>query len=108
MRRDGTGASSRPERWPVNVAAVLLDVDGTLVDSNDVHARAWVAAFAEHGVGVDHSDVRRCIGMGGDKLMPVVSGIDEGSPLGSSISTRRGEIYCSLLAHRTGSPSPAA
>ena len=32
------------------VTAVLLDVDGTLVDSNDAHARAWVQAFAKHGV----------------------------------------------------------
>ena len=33
-------------------AAVILDVDGTLVDSNDAHARAWVDAFAEHGITV--------------------------------------------------------
>ena len=32
--------------------AVILDVDGTLVDSNDAHARAWVEAFAEAGVTV--------------------------------------------------------
>jgi beta-phosphoglucomutase-like phosphatase (HAD superfamily) len=33
--------------------AVLFDVDGTLVDSNDAHAHAWVEAFAEQGVHVD-------------------------------------------------------
>ena len=52
------------------VTAVLFDVDGTLVDSNDAHAQAWVQAFAAHGVVVDYTQVRRCIGMGGDKLMP--------------------------------------
>ena len=74
-------------------AAVILDVDGTLVDSNDAHARAWIDAFDEHGVAVAFEHVRRCIGMGGDKLMPEVSGIDESSELGQRISERRGEIF---------------
>ena len=73
--------------------AVLFDVDGTLVDSNDAHAQAWVKAFTEHGVTVDAAQVRRCIGMGGDKLMPKVSGLDEDSPQGSAIGKRRGEIF---------------
>ena len=68
------------------VFTILFDVDGTLVDSNDAHAHAWVAAFAEHGVIVEFTRVRRCIGMGGDKLMPEVSGIEESSSLGSSIA----------------------
>jgi HAD superfamily hydrolase (TIGR01509 family) len=75
--------------------AVLLDVDGTLVDSNDAHAHAWVSAFAERGVHVDFAHVRRCIGMGGDKLMPEVSGIPEETPEGRRISKRRGEIFIS-------------
>jgi HAD superfamily hydrolase (TIGR01509 family) len=74
-------------------AAVILDVDGTLVDSNDAHAHAWVEAFAEHGVAVAFDSVRRSIGMGGDKLMPQVSGIEEDSDLGSGIASRRGEIF---------------
>jgi HAD superfamily hydrolase (TIGR01509 family) len=73
--------------------AVLFDVDGTLVDSNDAHAEAWVKAFTEHGITVDSALVRRCIGMGGDKLMPAVSGMEEDSPLGETISKRRGEIF---------------
>jgi HAD superfamily hydrolase (TIGR01509 family) len=74
-------------------AAVLFDVDGTLVDSNDAHAHAWVEAFAEGGIIVPFSRVRRAIGMGGDKLMPEVAGIDAESPQGERISTRRGEIF---------------
>ena len=73
--------------------AILLDIDGTLVDSNDAHAHAWVAAFTESGVTVDFARVRRCIGMGGDKLMPEVSGITEDSPQGRRIGKRRGEIF---------------
>ena len=75
------------------IKAVLFDVDGTLVDSNDAHAQAWVDAFAEFGVTVELARVRRCIGMGGDKLMPEVSGLEEDSPLGERIAKRRGEIF---------------
>jgi HAD superfamily hydrolase (TIGR01509 family) len=78
---------------PNRLKAVLFDVDGTLVDSNDAHAAAWVKAFTEHGVKVDPARVRRCIGMGGDKLMPEVSGIEEDSPEGTAIAKRRGEIF---------------
>ncbi len=73
--------------------AVLFDVDGTLVDSNDAHADAWVQAFSQHGVNVDWRKVRRCIGMGGDKLMPEVSGLDEESAAGSKIAEHRSEIF---------------
>lgn len=76
-----------------SLKAVLFDVDGTLVDSNDAHAAAWVQAFTEHGVSVDPAHVRRCIGMGGDKLMPAVSGIADDSKHGAAIAKRRGEIF---------------
>lgn len=75
------------------VTAVLFDVDGTLVDSNDAHARAWVAAFAEHDLHIEFSEVRRRIGMGGDKLMPDVSGVEEDSTLGAAIARRRSSIF---------------
>jgi HAD superfamily hydrolase (TIGR01509 family) len=77
----------------MSIRAVLFDVDGTLVDSNDAHAAAWVRAFTEHGVTVDAIQVRRSIGMGGDKLMPAVSGIEEDSELGTKIAEHRGEIF---------------
>jgi len=73
--------------------AVILDVDGTLVDSNDAHARAWVDAFREHGIAVPFEKVRRAIGMGGDKLMPAVAGIEEDSGIGARIGRRRSEIF---------------
>jgi HAD superfamily hydrolase (TIGR01509 family) len=73
--------------------AVLFDVDGTLVDSNDAHAHAWVEAFAEQGVHVDFAQVRRAIGMGGDKLMPAVSDLTEDSPPGARVASRRRDIF---------------
>jgi phosphoglycolate phosphatase-like HAD superfamily hydrolase len=82
------------------VKAVLFDVDGTLVDSNDAHAAAWIKAFASFGIYVDPDQVRRCIGMGGDKLMPTVAGILDESPLGSRIAEWRGQIFKSgFLPH---------
>jgi HAD superfamily hydrolase (TIGR01509 family) len=65
-------ATPRPSR-----PAALLDVDGTLVDSNDAHARAFVDAFGELGLQVPFERVRRLIGKGGDKLIPEISGKDD-------------------------------
>ncbi len=74
-------------------SAVILDVDGTLVDSNDAHARAWMDAFSAFGIAAPFDQVRRSIGMGGDKLMPLVSGIEEESELGGKIAQRRSEVF---------------
>lgn len=51
--------------------AAIFDIDGTLLDSVDLHARAWVEAFAHFGVETDFAEVRSQIGKGGDELMPV-------------------------------------
>ena len=75
------------------IKAVLFDVDGTLVHSNDAHAHAWVRAFAEHGIDVSFDAVRRAIGMGGDKLMPRVSHLTEDSDEGRQIAELRKEIF---------------
>jgi len=73
--------------------AVIFDVDGTLVDSNDAHARAWVGALAAQGRRADVAHVRRLIGMGGDKLLPRIAGIDIDSPEGQDIDRSRREIF---------------
>lgn len=75
------------------VRGVLLDVDGTLIDSNDAHAGAWVDALAERGVRVQREAARRLIGMGGDKLLPRLAGIDGEGPEAEAIGARRGEIF---------------
>ena len=71
----------------------MLDVDGTLVDSNDAHAHAWVKAFAENGFDVAFGDVRPLIGMGGDKVLDKLAGLREDEPQAKRISTRRQEIF---------------
>jgi len=56
--------------------AVLLDVDGTLIDSNYQHALAWYRALREHGKIVPLVELHRHIGMGGDQLVESVAGED--------------------------------
>ena len=46
--------------------AIIFDVDGTLVDSVDLHARGWQDAFAEFGYTIDYSKIRSQIGKGGE------------------------------------------
>ena len=75
------------------VKAILFDIDGTLVDSNDAHANAWVKAFAEAGIRVEFQEIRCAIGMGGNTLMPAVADIEADSPRGQRISERRSEIF---------------
>lgn len=75
------------------VKAVLLDVDGTLIDSNDAHARAWVEVGEELGYDIEFGHVRRLIGMGGDRVLPQLTGLEEESAEGSRVLDRRGEIF---------------
>jgi HAD superfamily hydrolase (TIGR01509 family) len=49
--------------------AVIFDVDGTLVDTNYLHAVCWWEAFRQHDQDVDMADVHHAIGMGSDKLL---------------------------------------
>jgi HAD superfamily hydrolase (TIGR01509 family) len=83
-----TDPAPRPPR-----RGVLLDVDGTLVDSNDAHARAWVDVLARQGIDVDYARVRPLIGMGGDKILPFLAHIDAHSPRGEAISAERVRLF---------------
>jgi phosphoglycolate phosphatase-like HAD superfamily hydrolase len=72
---------------------VLFDVDGTLVDSNDANAHAWVDAMEMEGHRVAFDRVRPLIGMGADKVLPQVLGIAKETEEGKRISQHRKEIY---------------
>lgn len=72
---------------------VLLDIDGTLVLSNDAHAQAWVEVFAEFGYEVDFEQVRPLIGMGGDKILPKFApGLSDKEGKGKEIAEHRKEL----------------
>lgn len=75
------------------VSALIFDVDGTLIDSNDAHAASWVETLGEDGVVVAYEAVRRRIGMGSDKLLPEVAGIDADSDRGKKLTERRAALF---------------
>ena len=54
------------------VKAALFDVDGTLVDSNDLHVHAWAQTFARFGIDMPPDRIRPLVGMGGDNLIPAL------------------------------------
>src|SRR5829696_7081626 len=75
----------------------ILDVDGTLVDTNYHHAIAWFRAFRRHDVTVQVWIVHRHIGMGGDQLVAAVAGDEVEERLGDEIREAEGELYKELI-----------
>ena len=77
----------------LHTQAVLLDIDGTLVDSNDKHADCWVEAFAHFGKQVEWKTIRSQIGKGGDLLVPDTLNAREMRELGEPLKKYRGELW---------------
>lgn len=73
--------------------AVLFDIDGTLVDSNDLHAEAWSEAFGSVGIDVPAHRVRPHIGKGSDQLLPAFCSPDEQKRFGKQLSEKRKQIF---------------
>ena len=69
--------------------AVLLDIDGTLLDSNDAHACAWVEALAALGRPLPYERIRPLIGQGSDKLLAELLGLAEDDPLAERLVDER-------------------
>jgi HAD superfamily hydrolase (TIGR01549 family) len=76
-----------------DLKAVLLDIDGTLVDSNNGHAHAWMEAFKRGGFDVPLEKVRPLIGMGADNLIPAAVGISKDTEKGEQLSKWWEEIF---------------
>jgi HAD superfamily hydrolase (TIGR01549 family) len=77
-------------------AAALLDVDGTLVDTNYHHTLAWYRAFREHGIALPVWRIHRHVGMGGDQLVPaLIPGIERERH--DAIEETRAQRYAELL-----------
>lgn len=81
---------------------VVLDVDGTLVDTNYLHTEAWTRALEEVGRRVPRVEVHRQIGKGADRLIPEFVG-DEAA---EKVDRRHSEIYGEMQHH--GYPLPGA
>jgi HAD superfamily hydrolase (TIGR01549 family) len=79
------------------VRAAILDVDGTLVDTNYHHALAWYRAFRRHGVAPPVWRVHRHIGMGGDQLVEAVAGAEVERESGDGIRSAEADLYMEMV-----------
>ena len=84
----------------------ILDVDGTLVETNYHHAIAWYRAFTQHGVELPVWRIHRAIGMGGDQLVGALAGEDVEREKGDDIRTAEKALYMAMI-HEVR-PLPAA
>jgi HAD superfamily hydrolase (TIGR01549 family) len=77
--------------------AAILDVDGTLVDTNYQHAIAWYRAFHRHGIVLPIWRIHRHIGMGGDQLVRALAGEDVDAVKGDDVRDAEKELYSELI-----------
>jgi HAD superfamily hydrolase (TIGR01509 family) len=76
---------------------VILDIDGTLVDTNYQHTLAWQRALRDHGEIVPAWRIHRHIGMGGDQLLTAVAGEEVEQRVGDAVREAEGEHYSELI-----------
>jgi HAD superfamily hydrolase (TIGR01509 family) len=89
------------------VKAALLDVDGTLVDSNDAHAQSWVEVLSASGYSVPFARIRELIGKGGDKLLAETVGLEKESDEYRQIVRERSALFKDKFLPRLA-PFPGA
>jgi HAD superfamily hydrolase (TIGR01549 family) len=75
------------------IKAVIFDIDGTLVDTVDLHAQAWKEAFKRYGKDIPFEQIRHQIGKGGDQLMPVFFSREELDEFGEEMEEYRSELF---------------
>jgi HAD superfamily hydrolase (TIGR01549 family) len=99
----GTGG----EMTDTEHAAILFDIDGTLVDSTYHHAIAWQRAFDRHDLPIPLWRIHRTIGMGGDKLVAEVAGDDVEKRLGDDLRDEWREEYVAIKGEVAPLPGAA-
>src|SRR3712207_741499 len=77
--------------------AAILDIDGTLVDTNYQHAIAWYHAFRQHEIILPIWKIHRAIGMGGDQFVPHLIGEDKDEELGDDIRAAEKPLYLTMI-----------
>jgi HAD superfamily hydrolase (TIGR01509 family) len=78
---------------PAIIKAVIFDIDGTLVDSVDLHAESWARTFSHFGYDVPEADVRFQIGKGGDQLLPQMLGQGTADDKGPAMADFRADLF---------------
>src|SRR4029079_726337 len=77
--------------------AAILDVDGTLVDTNYQHALAWFRAFRQHGIVLPVWRIHRHIGMGGDQLVAALTSDEVEDQKGEELRAAEKVLYLELI-----------
>jgi HAD superfamily hydrolase (TIGR01509 family) len=77
--------------------AAILDIDGTLVDTNYQHAIAWYRAFRQHGIVLPIWKIHRHIGMGGDQLVASLTSEEVDESIGDEIRSAEKALYMALI-----------
>ncbi len=80
-------------RRSMKYQAAIFDIDGTLLDSVDLHAEAWRQVFLEHDRDIPFDKIRAQIGKGGDQLLPVFFTKEEIEKFGKEMESERGKIF---------------
>src|SRR5690349_15924076 len=75
----------------------ILDIDGTLVDTNYQHAIAWYRAFRQKGLVLQVWRIHRHIGMGADQLVGALGGEDFDAEHGDEVREAEGDLYAELI-----------
>ncbi len=75
------------------ISAAIFDLDGTLVDSNDLHVQAWQETFRHFGKEIPVEKLREQIGKGGDQYLPVFLSEKEMREIGKEVDEFRGKIF---------------
>jgi HAD superfamily hydrolase (TIGR01549 family) len=78
-------------------AVAVIDVDGTLVDTNYQHALAWYRAFRAHGLVLELWRIHRHIGMGGDHMVAALAGRNVERSKGDAIRASEKKLYQELI-----------
>jgi HAD superfamily hydrolase (TIGR01509 family) len=73
--------------------AVIFDVDGTLIDSNDLHAESWQQAFRHFGYDIPYDQLRQQVGKGGDNYVPHFLSPQEYRNIGKQIDSYKGDLF---------------
>jgi HAD superfamily hydrolase (TIGR01549 family) len=75
----------------------ILDIDGTLVDTNYQHALAWFRAFKQHKIILPLWRIHRHIGMGGDQFVPALAGDEAEEKLGEDVRAAEKALYFEMI-----------
>jgi len=75
------------------VSGVIFDMDGTLLDSNELHIASWQQALEKFGKHFNHEQIHRQIGQGGDNLLPSLLSKEEYAFMGNAIEEEKLNLY---------------